>query len=276
MKILLSIILFSFSILGLAQFELQEGMKIKSGKITLINQEEISFLDLIYKGNDQVHYTNSQTLLDEFLYVSSIQEVKPTNLDMVSMIADEEEMLREMSMMDTGFSSFVHKNDTIQLKNPSKGKVAVYFVRTNNTGFAINFRHFHYDKFIGKFAGVGYLRYECDPGENVFWFGASNSSYVTANFQADKIYVIETIPTIGFGYAKVSVEILDRQKPSKYKSARNRVLKVLRDSSNDKTHQQILHNQEDYRKEIENGLEIYRKRVSKEQDHLITEYQYFE
>jgi len=56
-----------------------------------------------------------------------------------------------------------------EIAPPAEGKAVVYFARTSSLGILINFSYFDKDKFIGKFHGHGYIRYECEPGEHLFW-----------------------------------------------------------------------------------------------------------
>jgi hypothetical protein len=74
--------------------------------------------------------------------------------------------------------------------SPAEGKAVVYFVRLNGLGFAVNFEYFMGDKYIGDFAGRGYLRHECDPGEHLFWASSGNQEFVPAKLKADATYVI--------------------------------------------------------------------------------------
>lgn len=76
-------------------------------------------------------------------------------------------------------------------------KAVVYFVRANSTGAMINFTYFDSTKVIGKFNGPRYMRYECEPGEHLFWARSENRSFVRANLEAGKIYVIDVIPLMG-------------------------------------------------------------------------------
>ena len=78
-----------------------------------------------------------------------------------------------------------------------ENKSVVYFVRANAYGSLINFSFFDFDKVIGRFNGLGYIRYECEPGDHDFWARSENRSFVKATLQAGKIYVIEAIPTMG-------------------------------------------------------------------------------
>lgn len=76
-------------------------------------------------------------------------------------------------------------------------KAVVYFVRPNALGALINFTYFDGEKVIGKFNGPKYMRYECEPGKHLFWARSENKTFVEANVEAGKIYILEAIPTMG-------------------------------------------------------------------------------
>ena len=281
MRLFISIILFSVAVWVTAQDSFQVGDKIQAGTITLVNNEKISFFSLEFDYDDKITFTNAQSLEKEFLYNSSVKSIETDdnltyNQDQIAEIQIINKESNEPK--EKTFTTITYKDKSIELENPSEGKAVVYFVRTNSTGYLINFRYFDYDQFIGKFAGAGYIRYECDPGEHAFWIGASNSSYVTAMLEEGKIYVIETIPVMGMAYARVKVEIPDRLHPKKYDKQKKRIFAILSDEKFDKTNpKDVLYaTQSDYKKEIERGVEIYQKREEKEQDHLLHPLQFFE
>ncbi len=85
-------------------------------------------------------------------------------------------------------------------------KAVVYFVRSSSLGFAINFTYFDGTAVIGQFNGTKYLRYECEPGEHLFWARSENKDFVKANLEAGKIYVIDVIPLMGA--IKAAVELV--------------------------------------------------------------------
>ena len=88
---------------------------------------------------------------------------------------------------------------------PSEGKAVVYFVRPSAMGAAINFRYFDNDQYIGKFNGAKYLRYECEPGEHLFWAKSENRDWVTAELEAGKIYIIHSKAQMGGLKARVQL-----------------------------------------------------------------------
>jgi len=73
---------------------------------------------------------------------------------------------------------------------PAPGKAVVYFARVTNWGGAVSFEFFHQDKYIGVFKGKNYLRYECDPGEQLLWASTENKEFVTADLKEGGTYVV--------------------------------------------------------------------------------------
>lgn len=277
MKLLTNTLLIFFSSIVFGQIDLKTGDQIKAGNLILTNGEIISFYSLEYGADERISYVNTQNLETEFLYVHSVKSIDPIDISAEKILEIENKLKGEQKTVSETFTTITYQDKSIELKNPQPGKSVVYFVRTNSSGNLINFRHFDYDKFIGKFSGEGYLRYECDPGKHGFWVGASNSSYVTAELEAGKIYVIETIPVMGMAYARVKIEIPNRLNAKKYSSQKKRIFKTLSKESNDKSPSpEDLVNQSDYKKEIENGVEKYHDWVEKKHDHLLNTDQYFE
>ncbi|MEM7107772.1 MAG: hypothetical protein AAF519_06075 [Bacteroidota bacterium] len=92
-----------------------------------------------------------------------------------------------------------------ELQSPVSGKALVYFARSSGTGALINFKYFDGDQYLGKFSGLNYFLYECDPGEHLFWVAAENRDFVKADLLADKVYIIQVIPTMGAFKAAVKL-----------------------------------------------------------------------
>lgn len=103
---------------------------------------------------------------------------------------------------------------------PSKGKAVVYFVRVTSWGGASSFEFFHQDKYIGVFKKVNYIRYECDPGEQLFWASTENKEFITADLKEGGSYIIivDVImgawkPRVGFNPITYNdVDIFERAK----------------------------------------------------------------
>jgi hypothetical protein len=88
---------------------------------------------------------------------------------------------------------------------PAEGKSVVYFVRVTELGFAIPFQFFDNDKFIGEFAGKKYMRYECEPGEHLFWASSENKEFLTAELKPDECYLVIVDVKMGIGIARVGL-----------------------------------------------------------------------
>ncbi|MDX2283330.1 MAG: hypothetical protein NW241_04175 [Bacteroidia bacterium] len=82
-------------------------------------------------------------------------------------------------------------------------KAVVYFVRVSGLGALIPFTYFDGSQVIGKFNGPAYLRYECEPGEHLFWAKAENRDAIQADLQPGRIYVVEVLPIMGIVFARV-------------------------------------------------------------------------
>src|SRR5215813_11048549 len=92
---------------------------------------------------------------------------------------------------------------------PSQGKAVVYFVRVSALGMVVPFTFLDSAKVIAKFNGSNYTRYECDPGEHLFWARSENDDFITAEVEAGKIYFVEVVPSLGMLYAKVFLRPID-------------------------------------------------------------------
>ena len=88
---------------------------------------------------------------------------------------------------------------------PAPGKAAVYFVRLAAAGFAIPFNFYHNDRYIGDFAGKNYLRYESDPGEQLFWASSENYEFLTAELKEGAVYIVVVDVEMGFAVARVGL-----------------------------------------------------------------------
>ena len=88
---------------------------------------------------------------------------------------------------------------------PSPGKAAIYFVRHTAAGFAVSFDFYDNDRFIGKFAGKNYMRYECEPGEHLFWASSENHDFMTAELKEGDTYVVVVNVEMGFAIARVGL-----------------------------------------------------------------------
>lgn len=105
------------------------------------------------------------------------------------------------------FSSISFSQKFVQ---PSDGKTLIYFTRTSTWGYAVNFKLFDGEKYIGKFKGSQYIVYECDPGIHSFWALAENMSMVYADLEAGRSYYIDAVPKMGAFKANVTLAVLDK------------------------------------------------------------------
>src|SRR5512137_2312618 len=84
-----------------------------------------------------------------------------------------------------GFSTILAQG----FKPPSPGKAVVYFCRYTKFGFAVSFEYFHNDKYFGIAKGQNVVRYECDPGQQLFWLSTENKEFVTADLKEGGSYI---------------------------------------------------------------------------------------
>lgn len=136
-------------------------------------------------------------------------------------------------ILSTGISSIVAQG----FVPPSESKAVVYFTRSTSVGGAITFQFFQNDQYIGEFKGKNYMRYECDPGEQLLWASSENQAFVSATLEAGKTYVINVKPVMGGMKARVKLIPLlesdeDFNKAKKIISSESPV--TLSDSDNEK------------------------------------------
>ena len=152
-----------------------------------------------------------------------------------------------------------------ELKKPNEGKSIVYFVRTSGMGFAINFKYFDGEKYLGKFNYGKYLVYECEPGKHVFWAAAENKSVLEAELEAGKVYIINAEVRMGILYAEVELLPFDNN-PNNYKNTKKYEIKkkmVLNSISEQKEYipnsEEVKSEEKDLESLINNLLEKYNK-----------------
>jgi hypothetical protein len=75
-------------------------------------------------------------------------------------------------------------------KPPSPGKAVVYFCRVTIYCATYSFEYFNNDKYIGMFKAKNYLRYECDPGEQLFWATSENKEFAAADLKEGGTYIV--------------------------------------------------------------------------------------
>ena len=114
---------------------------------------------------------------------------------------------------------------------PAEGKAVVYFVRFTIYGKPMAFEFFDNDTYFAELKGKQYLRYECEPGEHLFWASTENKEFMTAELDANQIYVVVVDVITGFwkphvGLSPISYEdtepferskeLVDRQGPEEF------------------------------------------------------------
>lgn len=96
-----------------------------------------------------------------------------------------------------------------KVQGPSPGKTVVYIFRLNGTGSMVNFTFLDSTVVIGRFSGVNYMRYECEPGHHVIWARSENRSFVEGILEPDRVYFLESVPTMGAVKAAVQLVPID-------------------------------------------------------------------
>lgn len=81
-------------------------------------------------------------------------------------------------------------------KPPAEGKAVVYFVSYKKK--LIPFEFFHGDRFIGEFKKLNYMRYECDPGQQLLWASSESKEFLEANLEAGSSYIVKVSMRSGF------------------------------------------------------------------------------
>ncbi|WP_353777139.1 hypothetical protein [Winogradskyella sp. 3972H.M.0a.05] len=93
--------------------------------------------------------------------------------------------------------SFQFSFSQITVEPPSEGKSVIYFIRTASPGPLMNFKFFDKDEYLGRFNGVNYFRYECEPGKHLFWVKSENFDFVEADLKAGGVYFLEVKGRLG-------------------------------------------------------------------------------
>jgi hypothetical protein len=138
-------------------------------------------------------------------------------------------------------------------------KAVVYFVRTSIAGFAINFSYFDSTKLIGVFNGPKYIRYECQPGQHLFWARSENRDFVEAELEAGKIYFIEAIAKMGAIKASVELQPVNPNDISKME----KIIKFLnKNSSESFTEDELKKETIRLQSAIDRGLEKFKEEKS--------------
>jgi len=92
-------------------------------------------------------------------------------------------------------------------QEPGDGKAVVYFVRTSSAGALNPFHFFNQDKYIGSVRKLNYMRYECDPGEQLFWTKnkTKQAFFLTADLREGGTYLVNV--TVSTSKRKILVPV---------------------------------------------------------------------
>lgn len=112
------------------------------------------------------------------------------------------------------------------LAKPGKGKCMVYIARRETAALLVKFSVYDGDLFLGKLGAKKYFAYECDPGEHVFIAKGENTSYIDANLEEGKTYVIDLKIKVGIISARVNLDPLD-QSHKKYEKEKKKFLEFI-------------------------------------------------
>jgi len=134
-------------------------------------------------------------------------------------------------------------------------KAVVYFVRPSSFGALINFSYFDSTTLIGRFKGPRYIRYECEPGQHLFWGRSENKDFVEANLEAGKVYMIEAVVMMGGIKAGLRLEPIN-QKTKNLKKI-NKLLGKRKSESF--SHEELEEDTRDLEGVIERGMDKYQE-----------------
>ena len=139
-------------------------------------------------------------------------------------------------------------------------KATVYFVRASSLGAVINFALFDGEQVIGRINGMKYMRYECEPGKHLFWARSENKSFVEAELEPGKTYLIDVIPQMGGIKAGVALMPVDK---SNYKLKRIQKLVSKKEPVSFDANE-LAKLQSQFTDVIERGMSRYEKRKAKD------------
>lgn len=105
---------------------------------------------------------------------------------------------------------------------PAEGKAVVYFAPLKKAG---GFEFFHNDKYIGFVKGKNFLRYECDPGKQLFWASSENKEFIDADLKAGGIYIVMIENDMGVWLVRVSLTPITQKSTEEFARIKALVLK---------------------------------------------------
>jgi hypothetical protein len=108
---------------------------------------------------------------------------------------------------------------------PTQGKAVVYFARVTKWGGSVGFEYFHQDKYIGTFKGAKFLRYECNPGKQLFWVSSENKEFITAELVEGGTYIAIVDIEMGAWKARVGLTPISANEVEIFQRAKQLILK---------------------------------------------------
>lgn len=128
-----------------------------------------------------------------------------------------------LAILFSSFTSLLSAQTEQNTEDPTKA--TLYIVRTSGLGAAINFKYFINDQFVGKCNYGKYLKLEVEPGEHLIWAKAENRSFIEANLEAGKVYVLNALPKMGAFKAGVRLQPIDTQNERELKIVKKYIVK---------------------------------------------------
>jgi hypothetical protein len=108
---------------------------------------------------------------------------------------------------------------------PAEGKAVIYFTRVTRFAGSVSFEYFHQDKYIGIFKGSNYMRYECDPGQQLLWASSENKEFITSDLKAGETYIVIVNIEAGAWKARVGLQPISANDTVLFKRAKDLIIK---------------------------------------------------
>lgn len=107
----------------------------------------------------------------------------------------------------------IANNYSAQTKSTVEDNATVYIVRTSILGKLIPFDHYVDSSYVGTFTHGKYIKLKIEPGKHLIWATSINKSFVDADIEAGKTYVILSDPRMGALLARV--KLVPKNEPTK-------------------------------------------------------------
>lgn len=155
------------------------------------------------------------------------------------------------------------------LKEPTEGKSLIYFIRSGIMGFAVSFKYFDGDKYIGSLKGEQLFVYECDPGKHRIWANSENFSFIDADLEEGRIYIINTKAKMGGMKANVKLIPLDKNQKKFEKHKKKLLYHLVQCQEVSFNNEKLLKGQEINKKIIAKGTRYFENLIKYKMDYLI-------